>query len=77
MILFEFAAVIVCQIKKFPLIKKTVAGKQPLPLKRSSLKTTGLEYSTNQMCIRDRCYTSRVAHWERAMEFVAMGSDQC
>ena len=32
--------------KKFPLIKKTVAGKLPLSLNRSSPKTIGLENST-------------------------------
>ena len=50
LILFEFAAVIVCQ-KKITLDKKSVAGKLPLPLNRSSPKTIGLEYSTNQACM--------------------------
>ena len=53
LILFEFAAVIVCQKKKFPLIKKTVAGKLPLSLNRSSPKTIGLEFSTNQGCMQN------------------------
>ena len=38
--------------KKFPLIKKTVAGKLPLSLNRSSPKTIGREYSVNQGCMQ-------------------------
>ena len=38
--------------KKIPLIKKTVAGKLPLSLNRSSPKPIGREYSTNQGCMQ-------------------------
>ena len=51
LILFEFAAVIVCHIKYA--WQKHVAGKLPLPLNWSSLKSTGFESSATRAHVQN------------------------
>ena len=43
-------------VKIYPWFKKKVEGKLPLSLNRSSPKTIGREYSTNQSCMQKRIW---------------------